>query len=190
MAALVLEGGERSRRIATRTPTDDFDDLIKLAGPELSHELDAPLSVLRNLAIVVDDPVAGCARTGAGTIAAAPTRRSRHQHRRRSPELHRPPPKLPTTIPRKRKVDVGQQPQRRPAGRCRSVCLRARWNWRRLARAPGCRVLKVRVASGTALPGIFVSSDPRRLVDLSLCRLQTNTGFALGAGVRRSPFRR
>ena len=39
MAALVLEGGERSRRIATRKPTDDFDDLIKLAGPELSHEL-------------------------------------------------------------------------------------------------------------------------------------------------------
>jgi hypothetical protein len=30
-----------------------------------------PLSVLQNSAIVVDDPVAGCARTGAGTIAAA-----------------------------------------------------------------------------------------------------------------------
>ena len=27
--------------------------------------------MLRNLAIVADDPVAGCARTGAGTIAAA-----------------------------------------------------------------------------------------------------------------------
>ena len=83
----------------------------------------------------------------------APTRRSRRQHRRRSPELHRRPdqakptsasapiarapssaPNLRTTIPRKRNVDVGQQPQRRPAGRCRSVCLRARWN-RRPSRA-------------------------------------------------------
>ena len=35
----------------------------------------------------------------------------------------------------KKNVDVGQQPQRRPAGRCRSVCVRARWNRRRLARA-------------------------------------------------------
>ena len=58
-----------------------------------------------------------------------------------------------------------------------------------LTASRGCRDLRVRVAMGTALPGIFVSSDPRRLVDLSLCRLQTNTGFALGAGVRRSPFR-
>ena len=35
----------------------------------------------------------------------------------------------------KRTVDVGQQPQRRPAGRCRSVGVRARWNRRRLVRA-------------------------------------------------------
>ena len=59
------------------------------------------------------EPVARC---GAGTIAAAPTRRSRHQHRRRSPELHRP-----HNSTRKRTVDAGQQPQRREAGRCRSV---------------------------------------------------------------------
>ena len=94
--------------------------------------------------------------TGAGTIAAAPTRRSRNQHRRRSPELHRPlkrnktPPDVQRLDPAyvssaagpakpdgklKRNVDVGQQPQCRRAGRCRSVCVRARWNGRRLARA-------------------------------------------------------
>ena len=44
---------------------------------------------------------------------------------RRSPERHRPPPNLPTTIPLKRNVAVGQQPQRRPAGRCRSVGVRS-----------------------------------------------------------------
>ena len=55
--------------------------------------------------------------------------------RKNRPERHRPPPNLPTTIPLKRTVDVGQQPQRREAGRCRSVGVRARWNWRRLARA-------------------------------------------------------
>jgi 3-Oxoacyl-[acyl-carrier-protein (ACP)] synthase III C terminal len=47
--------------------------------------------------------------TGAGTIAAAPTRRSRRQHRRRSPDLHRLRPKLRTTNSLKRNVDVGQQ---------------------------------------------------------------------------------
>jgi len=44
---------------------------------------------------------------------------------------------LRTTISPKRNVDVGQQPQRRRAGRCRSVGVRARWNRRRLARARG-----------------------------------------------------
>ena len=94
-----------------------------------------PLSVLQNLAIVGDDPVAGCARPAP---APSPARRPHHHHRSpRSPDRQRPPPTLPTPIPRKRNVDVGQQPQRRPAGRCRSVCLRARWNRRRLARARG-----------------------------------------------------
>ena len=47
---------------------------------------------------------------------------------------------LRTTISPKRNVDVGQQPQRRRAGRCRSVGVRARWNRRRLrARAWGQR---------------------------------------------------
>jgi hypothetical protein len=58
-----------------------------------------------------------------------PTRRSRHQHRRRS----RAPSSAPESAnndPLKRNVDVGQQPQHRPAGRCRSVCVRARWNRR------------------------------------------------------------
>ena len=41
-------------------------------------------------------------------------------------------------------TDVGRQPQRRPAGRCRSVRLRARWNWRRLARARGVRIVLIR----------------------------------------------
>jgi hypothetical protein len=45
-----------------------------------------------------------------------------------------PPRNLRTTIPAKRNVDVGQQPQRRAAGRCRSVGVRACWN-RRLPRA-------------------------------------------------------
>jgi hypothetical protein len=58
-----------------------------------------------------------------------PTRRSRHQRRRRS----RAPSSAPESAnndPLKRNVDVGQQPQHRPAGRCRSVCVRARWNRR------------------------------------------------------------
>jgi len=49
-----------------------------------------------------------------------------------------PPPSLMSFLAnsrsRRRNVDVGQQPQRRSAGRCRSVCLRARWN-RRAPRA-------------------------------------------------------
>src|SRR4029077_14924955 len=74
----------------------------------------APLSVLQNLAIVVDDPVPRCPRP-----APAPSS----------------PPNLRTSIPPKRNVDVGQQPQRHPAGRCRSVSVGACWNRRRLARA-------------------------------------------------------
>ena len=35
--------------------------------------------------------------------------------------------------------------------------------------------LKVRVAIGTALPGVFNSGDPRRLVGLSLCRRHSTT---------------
>ena len=73
----------------------------------------APLSVLQNLAIVADDPVAGCARPRRHQ-RRRPTRRSRHQHRRRSRAPASPPPNLPTTIPPKRNVDGGQQPQRRP----------------------------------------------------------------------------
>ena len=70
--------------------------------------------MLQNLAIVVDDPVPRCPRP-----APAPSS----------------PPNLRTSIPPKRNVDVGQQPQRHPAGRCRSVSVGACWNRRRLARA-------------------------------------------------------
>ena len=47
----------------------------------------------------------------------------------------------------KRNVDVGQQPQRRRAGRCRSVGIRARWNRRRLARARDHRQYDQRLPS-------------------------------------------
>jgi hypothetical protein len=64
----------------------------------------------------------------------------RRHHRRRSPKPTSSSSSnrnLRTTISPKRNVDVGQQPQRRRAGRCRSVGVRARWNRRRLARARG-----------------------------------------------------
>ena len=72
---------------------------------------------------VVDDPVARCARS-----APAPSPPP-DQAKPTSPSapIARAPASaadLPTTIPRKRNVDVGQQPQRRPAGRCRSVGVR------------------------------------------------------------------
>jgi hypothetical protein len=67
------------------------------------------------------------------------------------------PPTAPSFAPnqnsQKRNVDVGQQPQRHPAGRCRSVCVGACWNRRRLARAregrehdqrrPHCRCCRI-----------------------------------------------
>jgi hypothetical protein len=89
-----------------------------------------PLTVLQIFRSVVDDPVAGCARSAPAPSPPRPGKADISA----DPELHRPhrpPPNLPTTIPLKRTVDVGHQPQRRPAGRCRSVCLRARWNRRR-----------------------------------------------------------
>ena len=76
------------------------------------------------------------ARCGAGTSAAA---RPGEADVSIAPIARAPssPPNqnLRTTIPLKRNGDVGQQPQRRPGGSSRSVCLRARWNRRRLARA-------------------------------------------------------
>ena len=39
--------------------------------------------------------------------------------------------------------------------------------------------LKVRVAIGTALPGVFNSGDPRRLVGLSLCRRHSRSPTTL-----------
>ena len=82
------------------------------------------LSVLQIFRSVGDDPVPPCARS-APAPSPPPRPGEADQHRRRSPERHRPPPKLPTTIPLKRTVDVGQQPQRRRAGpsrSSRSVC--------------------------------------------------------------------
>jgi len=70
-----------------------------------------PLSVLQNLAIVVDGPVAGCARPapaprpGEADISIGADRPSSSV----APNWN-----LPTTIPRKRNVDVGHQPPRRP----------------------------------------------------------------------------
>ena len=87
----------------------------------------SPLTVLQIFRSVVDDPVAGCARSAPAPSPPRPGKADISA----DPELHRPhrpPPNLPTTIPLKRTVDVGHQPQRRPAGRCRSVCLRAHWN--------------------------------------------------------------
>ena len=78
---------------------------------------------------------------------------------RRSPERQRPPPKLPTTIPLKRNVDVGQQPQRRRAGRCRSVCLRARWNRHRLARAREGSEQAVNAADLSVLQNLAIVAD-------------------------------
>ena len=59
----------------------------------------------------------------------------RRRHQRRRPDQAKPAsaagtdrqssivhPNLPTTIQLKRNVDVSQQPQRRPAGRSRSIC--------------------------------------------------------------------
>ena len=82
---------------------------------------------------VVDDPVAGCARSAPAPSPPRPGEADVSIGA--DPELQRPPPNLPTTIPLKRTVDVGQQPQRRRAGRCRSVGVRARWNRRPFARA-------------------------------------------------------
>jgi hypothetical protein len=43
-AVAAFEGVERSRRIATRTEANEFNNLLKLARPELSHDLvEAPL---------------------------------------------------------------------------------------------------------------------------------------------------
>jgi hypothetical protein len=89
--------------------------------------------VLQIFRSVVDDPVARCARPPA------------HHHRSpRSPELHRPPESA-NNNPLKRNGDVGQQPQRRPAGSSRSLCLRARWN-RRTPRARVRGAIKVNPA--------------------------------------------
>jgi hypothetical protein len=44
-----FEGVERSRRIATRTAANELNNLVKLARPELSHDLvDAPLIEQQN----------------------------------------------------------------------------------------------------------------------------------------------
>jgi hypothetical protein len=90
---------------------------------EREHAADTPpLSVLQNLAIVVDDPV------------PALDRRRHHRQRGgriiiidRPTSIVAPNRNLRTTISPKRNFDVGQQPQRRPAGRCRSVGVGARW---------------------------------------------------------------
>ena len=108
------------------------------------------LSVLRNSAIVADDPVTSLRSTGAGTIAAAPTRPSRHQHRRRS-RAQSSAPEFANNNSAKKNIDVGQQPQRRAAGRCRSVGVRARWNWR-LPRARVRAANMVNAASRSQAP--------------------------------------
>ena len=67
----------------------------------------APTVSAADFPIVVDDPVARCARR---------RRRAPADHHHRSPrsaELHRRPESAPTTIPLKRNGDVDQQPQRR-----------------------------------------------------------------------------
>ena len=73
------------------------------------------------------------------TISPAGNVGERARRRLRHPVARIAPP-APAIISASRarvgeNVDVGQQPQRRPAGRCRSVDVRARWNRRRLARA-------------------------------------------------------
>src|SRR5271170_7515417 len=69
-------------------------------------------------------------------------------------------PNLRPTIPPKRNVDVGQQLQRRPAGRCRSVGIGARWNRRRLARAHKGRVHGIRCPLSVLQNLAIVADDP------------------------------
>ena len=119
----------------------------------------APLSVLQIFRSVVDDPVAGCARSAPAPSPPAP----RPQHRRpdRPSAIVAPNRNLPTTIPLKRTGDVGQQPQRRPAGPSRSVCVRAHWNRRRLARARGGSESGKRGASQRGFrSGVLAASTP------------------------------
>ena len=125
--------GGSSRSVCLRAPRESARLARARDGSEDGERF--PLSVLRNFRSVVDDPIPRFSSIGAGTSAVAPSRRSRRQHR--SPELHRRPRTgiCPTTIPLKRNGDVDQQPQRRPGGSSRSVCLRAPRELARLARA-------------------------------------------------------
>ena len=66
---------------------------------------------------------------GSGTIAAGAAAAASSSRRPDRPSsIVAPNRNLRTTIPLKRTGDVGQQPQRRPAGPSRSVCVRAHWN--------------------------------------------------------------
>ena len=65
---------------------------------------------------------------GSGTIAAGAAAAASSSRR---------PDRPSSIVAPQRTGDVGQQPQRRPAGPSRSVCVRAHWNRRRLARARG-----------------------------------------------------
>jgi len=63
----------------------------------------------------------------------------RHHHH----IIDRPEPESANNNPLKRNGDVDQQPQRRPGGSSRSLCVRARWN----RRAP-----RSRARVGAAIP--------------------------------------
>ena len=100
-----------ARRNARSAPCD-FRQIgiisdVRVSLRQFWYRYGAPLSALQIFRSVVDDPAAGCARS-----APAPWPPHRPGDADISigadPELQRPPPNLPTTIPLKRNVDVGQ----------------------------------------------------------------------------------
>jgi hypothetical protein len=89
-------------------------------GADAASNRDA-LPVLQIFRSVVDDPVGRAAPAPADIIIDRPS------------SIVAPNQNLRTN-PLKRNGDVDQQPQRRPGGSSRSLCVRARWN-RRAPRA-------------------------------------------------------